>query len=101
MLFCSGNLKGIDEKKLPVDHEALFDWLCSVMERDDMIFEEVYWIRIQVRITFVNLTSFLRKLRRPNIRMANTFGQGRVFITGGESVICCMHESVSEQVRYV
>ncbi|KAF8551173.1 hypothetical protein OG21DRAFT_1605459 [Imleria badia] len=61
VLFCIG--KEIDEKKLSVDHEALFDWLHCVMERDDIVFEEVHW------------------LRRPNIRIANTFGQGRVFIT--------------------
>jgi hypothetical protein len=38
-----GNSKGIDAKKLLVDHEALFRWLRSVMERDDVVFEEVYW----------------------------------------------------------
>ncbi|KIJ65140.1 hypothetical protein HYDPIDRAFT_153117 [Hydnomerulius pinastri MD-312] len=65
VLFCSG--KGIDAKKLSVDHEALFEWLRSVMERDDLAFEEVYWV-----------SEF-----RPNIRMANRFSQGRVFITGG------------------
>lgn len=42
VLFCSG--KGIDSKKLSVDHEALFDWLRSVIERDDIVFEEVYWV---------------------------------------------------------
>ncbi|KAF8840825.1 hypothetical protein BDN67DRAFT_929567 [Paxillus ammoniavirescens] len=61
-----GNCKGIDAKKLSVDHEALFRWLRSVIERDDVVFEEVYWA-----------SEF-----RPNIRMANRFSQGRVFIVG-------------------
>ncbi|KAH7924275.1 FAD/NAD(P)-binding domain-containing protein [Leucogyrophana mollusca] len=61
------NARGIDMKKLAADHDALLEFLYSVIERKDLIIEEVYWV-----------SEF-----RPNVRMANKFGEGRVFIVGG------------------
>lgn len=63
-LFASG--LGINAKTLAADHDALFKWVRTVTERDDLTFEKVYWV-----------SDF-----RTNIRMANKFGDGRVFVVG-------------------
>ncbi|KAH7914816.1 FAD binding domain-containing protein [Hygrophoropsis aurantiaca] len=60
------NARGMDTKKLSTDHNALKEFLFSVIERKDLTIEEVYWV-----------SEF-----RPNIRMANKFGEKRVFIVG-------------------
>ncbi|KAG2123840.1 FAD binding domain-containing protein, partial [Suillus clintonianus] len=65
VLFASG--RGINAKVLATDNDALFEWMQTVTERDDLTFERVHWV-----------SEF-----RPNIRMANKFGDGRVFIVGG------------------
>ena len=42
VLFASS--RGIDAKALAADHDALFKWLQTVIEREDLTFEKVYWV---------------------------------------------------------
>ncbi|TFK47960.1 monooxygenase [Heliocybe sulcata] len=63
-LMCGGD---IDHAKMASDPKALIQWIKSVIQRDDLKFGG----------SFTWLSDF-----RPNIRMVDTFGKGRVFVAG-------------------
>lgn len=79
----------VDLNALFASREALIKFVKDVTNRPELEFGNMSWLSewrsVRMTIAYLLWRDIYFTYFRPNIRMANKFGEGRVFITGGRT----------------